>query len=412
VRDPLDKVIVQSSPRKAILVTVSAVLLLIAYGMVFPTQVAIVGVVLTLPIIIMLHEAAHFFAAKRAGMKVTEFFIGFGPRIWSFRRGETEYGVKAVVLGGYCRIIGMTNLEEVAPEDEPRAYRSKGYFSRVGVAFAGPAVHFLIAFVLMFAVFAIAGDVMHQRALTRLDDTSLGAKAAGIRAGDTLVSIDGVPITQWSQVSGVVGRHDAGDVVRFVVDRNGEEITRDVTLTQTIYDDGQKAIVAGIQTTVETPQPSIVSSFVKAPAGVVTVGHEAVNALGKIFSPSGISQYFSVLSGSDKSEEANQQRFLSPVGFAQVATHAVDAGWLAVVQLLLVINVFLGLVNLVPLLPFDGGHIAIATYEQIMSTITRRRIRVDVAKLMPVAGAVLVVLLFIAVSSLFLDITHPVGNPY
>jgi membrane-associated protease RseP (regulator of RpoE activity) len=408
VRDPFEHVTVRS--RKAMLLTIVAALLLFAYALVFPTQVAIVGVVLTLPIIIMLHEAAHFFAAKRAGMKVTEFFVGFGPRIWSITRGETEYGIKAVVLGGYCRIIGMTNLEEVAPEDEPRAYRSKGYLSRVGVAAAGPAVHFLIAFVLMFAVFAIAGDVM--KALTRLDETSLGAKAAGIQAGDTIVSIDGTPITEWSEVSGVIGEHDAGDIVRFVVDRNGEQLTRDVTLTQTIYEDGQKAIVAGITTTIETPRPSLVSAAVKAPGGVLTVGKEAVGALGKIFSPSGISQYFSVLAGSDESEEANQQRFLSPVGFAQVATHAVDAGWLAVVQLLLVINVFLGLVNLVPLLPFDGGHIAIASYEQIMSTITRRRVRVDVAKLMPVAGAVLIVLLFIAVSSLFLDITRPVGNPY
>ena len=75
---------------------------------------------------IMLHELGHFLAAKRSGMKVTEFFVGFGPRLWSFTRGETEYGVKAVPLGGYCRIIGMTNLEEVAPEDEPRAYRNKG----------------------------------------------------------------------------------------------------------------------------------------------------------------------------------------------------------------------------------------------------------------------------------------------
>src|SRR5204862_5606461 len=93
---------------------------ILAYGLVFPTQVAIVGVVLTLPLIIMLHEAGHFFTAKRAGMKVTEFVVGFGPRIWSIKRGETEYGVKAVLLGGYCKIIGMTNLEDVAPEDETR----------------------------------------------------------------------------------------------------------------------------------------------------------------------------------------------------------------------------------------------------------------------------------------------------
>jgi membrane-associated protease RseP (regulator of RpoE activity) len=109
-----------------VVLTAAAAVLLLAYGLVFPTQVAIVGVVLTLPLIIMLHEAGHFFTAKRTGMKVTEFFIGFGPRIWSIKRGETEYGVKAVVLGGYCRIIGMTNLEDVDPEDEPRAYRSKG----------------------------------------------------------------------------------------------------------------------------------------------------------------------------------------------------------------------------------------------------------------------------------------------
>jgi len=409
VKDPFEGVSVKS--RKAILLTASAALLLFAYGMVFPTQVAIVGVVLTLPLIIMLHEAAHFFAAKRSGMKVTEFFVGFGPRIWSFRRGETEYGIKAVVLGGYCRIIGMTNLEEVAPDDEPRAYRSKGFLSRVGVAAAGPAVHFVIAFVLMFAIFAIAGDVMHQRPLTRLDNTTLGAKAAGIEPGDTLVSIDGTPITKWEQVSGVIGKHKAGDVVQFVVERDGQQVTRDVTLAQTIFD-GQKVVVAGITTTVETPQPGVIHSLTMAPRGVITVGHDAVTALGQIFSPSGIARYFHVLAGTDKSQQANEQRFLSPVGFAQVATHAVDAGWLAVVQLLLVINVFLGLVNLVPLLPFDGGHIAIATYEQVMSKITRRRIRVDAAKLMPIAGAVLVVLLFIAVSSLFLDITHPVGNPY
>jgi membrane-associated protease RseP (regulator of RpoE activity) len=149
-----------------------------------------------------------------------------------------------------------------------------------------------------------------------------------------------------------------------------------------------------------------------APAGVVSVGHEAVDALGQIFSPSGISKYMHVLAGTDKSKADNQQRFLSPVGFAQVASHAVEAGWVAVAGLLLVINVFLGLVNLVPLLPFDGGHIAIATYEQIASTLTRRKVRVDAAKLMPIAGAVLVVLMFILVSSLFLDITHPVGNPF
>ena len=223
MRDPFEQVSVRG--RKAVTLTIAGALLLFAYALVFPTQVAVVGVVLTLPLIIMLHEAAHFVAAKRSGMKVTEFFVGFGPRIWSFRRGETEYGVKAVILGGYCRIIGMTNLEEVAPEDEERAYRSKGYLARVVVAGAGPAVHFVIAFVLMFALLFVAGDLQHERELTKLDAVSLGAAQAGIKVGDTLVAIDGKRITDWNQVAGVIQKHHAGDHVLMTVQRGTTRVT-------------------------------------------------------------------------------------------------------------------------------------------------------------------------------------------
>ena len=409
MRDPFEQVSVRG--QKAVLLTIASVLLLGAYAILFPTAVAIVGVVLTLPLIIMLHEAAHFFAAKRSGMKVTEFFVGFGPRIWSIKRGETEYGIKAVILGGYCRIIGMTNIEEVAEEDEPRAYRSKAYLPRVFVAAAGPAVHFAIAFILMFAVLFAAGDLSHQRALTKLDAVTLGAKEAGLKAGDTLVSINGTQIHQWDQVAGVIQQHHAGDQVAIVVDRGGEKVLKKVTLAQHVFDQ-KPVVVAGISATVATPHPGLVSSLALAPARVATVAHQAVDALGQIFSPSGMTTYFHVLAGTDKSKAANEQRFLSPVGFAQVASHAVNSGWVDVVMLLLVINIFLGLVNLVPLLPFDGGHIAIATAEQIASTVMRRKVTVDAAKLLPIAGAVLVVMLFILVSSLFLDITHPVANPF
>ena len=279
------------------------------------------------------------------------------------------------------------------------------------VAAAGPAVHFVIALVLMFAILFVAGDVQHERPLTKLDATTLGAKAAGIRPGDTVLSIDGTPIKEWTQVSGLIDKHKGGDQIQIVVQRGSQQLTKDVTLTQETVQ-GQTGVLAGISADVIVPHPSFFKALWLAPGAVVSVADDAVDALGQIFSPSGISKYFHVLSGSDKSKADNQDRFLSPVGFAQVAAHAVTAGWVAVAGLLLVINVFLGLVNLVPLLPFDGGHIAIATYEQIASTLTRRKVRVDAAKLMPIAGAVLVVLMFILVSSLFLDITHPVANPF
>jgi membrane-associated protease RseP (regulator of RpoE activity) len=131
-----------------------------------------------------------------------------------------------------------------------------------------------------------------------------------------------------------------------------------------------------------------------------------------MFSPSGISNYFRILSG-DKSTSTDQsKRFVSPVGFGQLANNAVKSGWVTAFGLLIAINIFVGLFNLLPLLPFDGGHIAVATYEQIASRIRRRRVQVDMAKLMPLTVGVLAVLAFIFLSSLFLDITHPVANPF
>ncbi len=114
-------------------------------------------VVVCLIVIVMVHELGHFLAAKHGRMKVTEYFLGFGPRLWSFRRGETEYGIKALPLGGYVKIPGMTNLEEVDPADEARTYREQPFHARLLVAVAGSAMHFLMAFVLLWALFAFVG---------------------------------------------------------------------------------------------------------------------------------------------------------------------------------------------------------------------------------------------------------------
>ena len=217
--DPFEDIQVDRS--KSVLIAIATFLLAILYAMVFPRQAAIVAMVLAFFTMIMLHEFGHFITAKRAGMKVTEFFVGFGPRIWSFTRGETEYGLKAVPLGGYCRIIGMTNLEEVDPEDEPRAYRAKGWAAKVRVAAAGPAVHFVLATMLMFGVLFFAGDYDHQRATTTLLATTQGAAAAGLQKGDEVIAINGTAVTDWEkQVPDLINPPNApakaGDVARFV----------------------------------------------------------------------------------------------------------------------------------------------------------------------------------------------------
>jgi membrane-associated protease RseP (regulator of RpoE activity) len=417
VRDPFDDIDVNK--RRAVLYSTAAITLIVAYSIMFPTQVALVAMIVAFFTMIMLHEFGHLLMAKRADMKVTEFFVGFGPRLWSMRKGETEYGVKAIPLGGYCKIIGMSNLEEVEPEDEPRAYRSKTWFQKVRMAFAGPATHFIIALVLMFVVLFFAGNYHDQSATTTLaggaNAPTQGAKAAGLQSGDTIVAVNGHAIDKWDEVRQYTnpnGDATAGSYVTVVVRRGDELLTKQVELQASSNTTLNKRVVLGISPHVYVPHPGFFASIAESPrqVGVYTV--ESVKALGHMFSPSGIANYFRILSG-DKSQNTDQNgRFLSPVGFGQVANDAVQAGWISALALLITINIFVGLLNLVPLLPFDGGHIAVASYEAVASKVRRRKVQVDMAKLMPITVAVLGVFAFIFVSSLFLDITNPIKSPF
>jgi len=411
--DPFEDVEVDPSRTAAFTIVVLVSLAIGAFF--FPTQAAVVAVIVAFFVMIMLHELGHFVAAKRSGMKVTEFFVGFGPRLWSVKRGETEYGVKAIPLGGYCRIIGMTNLEEVDPDDEPRAYRNKRTGPKVLVAGAGPAVHFVIAIILMFTVLYFAGDYRNEHAVLTLAQTSQGAATAGLRPGDTVVAVNGTNVTDWPQVQQLINpaNHPArvGDVVTFVVHRGNENVTIPVTLQEST-DAGDKRVVAGVLPRAVVPRPGLVTAITQAPRQVADFGWLSIKAIGSMFSPAGVSNYFRVLSGDNSSHTDQSKRFVSPVGIAGVASDAVRAGWVSVFGLLISINLFVGLFNLLPLLPFDGGHIAIALYESVASRVRRRKVRVDVAKLMPLTVAVVAVLGFIFLSSLFLDITHPIANPF
>jgi membrane-associated protease RseP (regulator of RpoE activity) len=301
----------------------------------------------------------------------------------------------------------MTNLEEVPPEDESKTYRSKSYPAKVVVAGAGSAMHFLIAFVLLFIVLAFGNLVQPTTTIGSVMDNQPAA-AAGLQPGDRIQSIDAQTIRSWDDVPKVISGR-GGQTVRFVVQRGDVFKSFSVHLA-TADDQGTKRGFAGIGTQTKRVNSSVGDAFIHTPGKLYDVGRVSVGALGKMFSFSGISNYFDTLQG-DKTANPDQ-RFISPVGFGRVANQAVNDGWVTVLGLLIAINVFVGLFNLVPLLPFDGGHIAIATYERIATGIRGRRVQVDVAKLMPLTVAVIGVLGFIALSSLFLDISHPIQNPF
>jgi RIP metalloprotease RseP len=473
-------------------------IVLVALGYAAAVSPWLFVLIMALLVSIFLHELGHFLVAKRTGMKVTEFFLGFGPRIWSFQRGETEYGMKIIPAGAYVKIVGMSNLEEVAPEDEARSYRAKGYWKRMPVVLAGPAVNIALGLLLFFVVFAAFGYTERDTQITSVMPGSAAA-AAGIQPGDEIVSVNGERVGDFDDLSGVV-RETGGTRVDVIVVRDGTEIivpaeigwgladdvahqlglsegdriTRVGDTDVATYDDVVEAlavsegpvvllVAAGggeetvtVRSPLELPDdgakgmlgvtstPTQVDANPLQAAGQAvtelgTVVTGSVEGIGRLFSPSGIANLASLVAnatdeapdvvieparpvgalgsgtGADVAGDSSnpppvdEDRPSSILGIIGIGTQVGElAGWSGVLLLLATVNIFLGLVNLIPLPPFDGGHIAVATYEAIRGRISRRPYRVDMAKLLPITYIVLVVMVGLFMSTLYLDVVDPV----
>jgi len=381
-------------------------------------------------VMIVLHELGHYIAAKKSGMKVTEFFLGFGPKLWSVRRGETDYGVKAIPAGAYVRIIGMHNLDDVPPEDESRTYRQQSYPKRMAVALAGSGMHFLQAIVAIFLVFTIFG-APGGHLFTKVNDFRIGevengsaAQQAGIQTGDSILSINGERVDSFDKLHDVVAPRQ-GQQVQIVLGRNGQQIVKDVTLGES---EGHGLL--GVRP--QPPPQQRVNPVTAAGRTFTEVGHiskETFGFFGAFFSPSGLSDFADTVvhrgdttqsadtssgttsgsgsgSGSGSSTVA-QNRPVSIIGAARFGSEIVNEGAFAFLAFFASINIVIGIFNLIPLLPLDGGHVAIATYERIRSR-KGRPYHADVMKLMPLAYAVVMVLVVIGAATIFLDIVNPI----
>lgn len=394
--------------------------LLIAAAVIFigmRVSLSTLGVIAALLFFIFMHELGHYLTARWAGMKVTEFFLGFGPRIWSFKRGETEYGIKPIPLGAYVRIIGMTNLEEVDPAEEARTYRQKPYWRRLSVAVAGSTMHFLMAIALAFAVVSVVGTPDRTSAdwtvgvISTFESGPSPAEEAGLELGDRIVAVDGRSFETFDDLA-LHLRDRPGQTVELEVVRNGEELTLTTTLAER-NTEGEPVGFLGVGPQHPNTRMDPFSGAVEAVKTTGSTMVQSVTALGQFFSPSGIGGYVDTLTadapaaGPGEVTEGAENRLLSPVGAVQVANQAAGAGLREFLSFLFLINVFIGVFNLLPMLPFDGGHVVIATYERIRSRKGQRYFA-DVSKLMPVTYAVIVVLLTVAVSALYLDISNPI----
>jgi membrane-associated protease RseP (regulator of RpoE activity) len=398
-----------SSQSPAYLPLAIVVALLLAIG-IFGSWWAFL-IVVSLIVCVFLHELGHFLTARRAGMKVTEFFLGFGPRIWSVKRGEVEYGIKAIPAGAYVRILGMNNLEEVAPEDEPRTYRQQGYWSRLSVAVAGSAMHFLIALVLLVAVLATVG--LQRDTAWKVSEVSPNSPAlvAGLQPGDRITAIDGIAVSTFAELTTQIRSRPNASVDLTVEHADGT--TQEVSTTLAARNPQDEAVgFLGIGEARDYVRQSLPAATLGAGEEFGRIAWESVVGLSKVFSPEGVRGYLDALTNKPSSSSTSTSgnggaspRLVTPIGVAQFHPNSVADFFL----LLAVINISIGLFNLFPVLPFDGGHVVIASYEAVRSR-RGKRYYADVRKMFPVSYAVMGVFLFFVVGSLWLDVFRPVGS--
>ncbi|MER6538675.1 M50 family metallopeptidase [Streptomyces sp. 900105755] len=422
----------------------------------------IVVFVIGLLVSIAWHELGHLSTAKLFGIRVPQYMVGFGPTIWSRRKGDTEYGVKAVPLGGYIRMIGMfppgadgrvtarstspwrsmiedarsAAFEELQPGDETRLFYTRAPWKRVIVMFAGPFMNLILAVALFLTVLmgfgisqqtttvsSVSQCVIAQsenRDTCKKTDAASPAAAAGLKAGDKIVSFNGVKTDSWNQLSDLI-RSTPGKDVAIVVDRKGQDVTlhAKIATNQVAKKDSSGQIVQGQYVTAGFLGFSAATGIVRQDFGesLTWMGDRVGEAVDSIVSlPGKIPALW------DAAFDGAPRQADSPMGVVGAARVGGEIFTLDIppteqlaMALMLVagFNLSLFLFNMLPLLPLDGGHIAGALWESLRRNLARVLRRpdpgpFDVAKLMPVAYVVAGVFICFTVLVLIADVVNPV----
>ena len=387
------------------------------------SSLGVIAFVAALILSVMLHEAGHFLMAKRFGMKVTEFFVGFGPRLYSRVHGETEYGIKAIPAGGYVRILGMTPSEPLSPEDEPRAFYRASVGRRIAVLAAGSVTHIIVGFLLVYLLLAGVGISTESTTLGTvskcLSTTATGAcpisakpspaLEAGLQAKDRIVSLDGLQVTSWTQAVKKI-RASANTPLQITVERDHHLISI-TAIPASVNGRG----VLGVMSEISSKRENPIIALKDAVTTTWKMGTQSIGAL--IAMPAKIPALWGQ-TFENKPRDLNG--LVGVVGVARVSGEALSAHNLSwserigtFILILAGLNIFIGIFNALPLPPLDGGHIAVALIDKWRTFRARRHglakpAPFDVASLMPVTLVVLGVLVSLSLLLLAADIVNPV----
>ncbi|GAA3441233.1 M50 family metallopeptidase [Planomonospora venezuelensis] len=411
---------------------------------------------------IALHEIGHLVPAKRFGIRVTQYMVGFGPTMWSRRRGETEYGVKWIPLGGYIRMIGMlpprptdapgtvrsvstgpwqgliesareVALEEVRPGDEDRVFYRKPWWQKVIVMSGGPAMNFVLAFVLFaivlmgFGIPVLTSQISAVPACVKTTaeyaenptctsaDKASPAAAAGLRPGDVIVAVDGRPTATWDAATRAIRGSGAGPV-EIGIERAGQRLAVTATLIdqerESLDEPGTMERVGylGVSPTQVIEQQSL--GAVVAHMGDLTSRTAA--ALLR-FPEKMVGVWNAAFSGEERDKDGPIGVIgVSRIGGEIAASDAPLENKISIfVSLLGSFNLAIGMFNLIPLLPLDGGHIAGGLWEGVkrgFARVTRRPepAHVDIAKVLPLTYALAFTMIIMAGLLMYADLVNPV----
>ena len=383
-------------------------------------------------ITVALHEAGHMFAARAFGMRVRRFFIGFGPKVASVSRGHTEYGLAAFPVGGFCDIAGMTAQDEfLTEEEEPHAMYKKPWWQRIIVLAGGITVNLLLGFIILLIIAMTTGlpnpdaDVRPRVGeVSCTSDQKLDGKLepcqglgpageAGVEPGDIVLALNGEAIDSFAQLRDTVMQHP-GETVTLEVERDGARRSFDIALDTVtrLTAEGKLVSVGAIGMTNQLIDIVETYSFVEAFPATARYTGFVLDA-----TVQGIAQFPAKIPGVVASifgHERDVNGPMSVVGASRVGGELVERSlWSSFFMMLASLNFFLALFNLIPLPPFDGGHIAVILYEKLRDGIRRLMGKepkgpADYTKLMPITYVLAFLLMAVGALIIVADVVNPV----
>jgi len=359
--------------------------------------------ILLLTLFVVLHEFGHYISARRSKIAVSEFFVGFGPKLFSFKRNNTEYGLKAILLGGYVKIPGMDENEPVSDYKSDELFHTASWTKKLYIASSGILVNFFLAWIILFSIFAFYGIDQPTLKIATIGDSitdpndDAPSKKAGLLPGDIIYSFNGSEVQSWEELVSIIEVNPEKNVSIGYI-RNSQMYLTTTTLESRIFNN-EPAGYLGVSPVLERQTLGLLQAIPATTLIEIDMTKAAIKGIFTLFNPSTLEALLGTYTGEEVPDEV---RPLSPIGLAQAGNQIAEGGYVNLFSLLAFVNIFLAVFNSIPLVPLDGGRIVLALYEGITGK------KIEDKKLYPIAAVVIFIFVFLGITAFYLDITQPI----